>query len=251
ASDIWLARNAADLHEVRPLLYEARRLLERSVSLDPNYARAFSMLSQTYLAAWTHPLDEDHLKPAALGRAHDFARKSIQLGPELSIAHAQLGRVLTFEGQHEQAIAAFEKAVALNPNFTDWYFGMTLLRAGEPALAITNIETHMRHDPFCSPWALGQLGLAHYVLKKYSKALPPLRELVSRLPNMRQGHVWMAANLAQLGQLDEAHAEAAEILRIDPKYTIDGTQRQLAQFKRAEDVEHFLDGLRKAGLPEK
>jgi len=72
-----------------------------------------------------------------------------------------------------------------------------------------------------------------------------------RVPNMRQGHVFLAANLAQLGQLDEAHAEAAEILRIDPKYTIDGTQRQLALFKRSEDVEHFLDGLREAGLPEK
>jgi hypothetical protein len=35
------------------------------------------------------------------------------------------------------------------------------------------------------------------------------------------------------GQLDEAHAEAAEVLRIDPKYTIDGTQRRLALFKRA------------------
>jgi adenylate cyclase len=91
------------------------------------------------------------------------------------------------------------------------------------------------------------LGLAHYALKDYSKALPSLRELASQVPNMRQGHVWLAANLAQLGQLDEAHAEA---LRIDPKYTIDGTQRQLALFKRTEDVEHLLDGLRKAGLPE-
>ena len=251
ASGVWVARNLADLQEARLLLYEARRLLERSVSLDPNYARAHAMLSHTYLAAWTQPLDEDHLKPAALERAHGFARKSLQLGPDLSIAHAQLGRVLTFKGEHEQAIAAFKKAVALNPNFSDWYFGMALLRAGEPASAITNIETHMRFDPFCSPWALGQLGLAHYLLKEYSKALRPLRELTSRLPNMRQGHVWLAASLAQLGRLDEARAEAAEILRIDPKYTIDGTQKLLAQFKRTEDVEHFLDGLRESGLPEK
>jgi adenylate cyclase len=251
ASDVWSARNAADPHEVRRILCEARRLLDRSISLDPNYARAYAMLSQTHLVAWVQPLDEDHLNPAALERAHRFARKSLQLGPDLSIAHAQLGGVLTFEGQHEQAIAEFEKAVALNPNFTDWWFGMALLRAGEPARAITVIETHMRYDPFCSPWALGQLGLAHYTLKEYSKALRPLRELTLRVPNMRQGHVFLAANLAQLGQLDEAHAEAAEILRIDPKYTIEGTQKQLALFKRTEDVERFLDGLRKAGLPEK
>jgi adenylate cyclase len=68
---------------------------------------------------------------------------------------------------------------------------------------------------------------------------------------MMLGHIWLAANLVRLGQLDEAYAEAAEILRIDPKYTIDDTQRRLALFKRPEDAEHLLDGLRKAGLPER
>src|SRR5215470_17085755 len=79
-----------------------------------------------------------------------------------------------------------------------------LLRAGEPVRAITVVETCMRHDPFCSPWALGQLGLAHYILKEYSNALPALRKLASRLPNMRQAHVWLAANLAKLGQMNDA-----------------------------------------------
>jgi adenylate cyclase len=54
-----------------------------------------------------------------------------------------------------------------------------------------------------------------------------------------------------LGRLDEARAEAAEVLRIDPKYTIGGTQRRQALFKRPEDAEHLFDGLRKAGLPER
>ena len=68
---------------------------------------------------------------------------------------------------------------------------------------------------------------------------------------MSSGHIWLAANLAQLGRLDEARAEAAEVLRLDPKYTIDGTQRRLFLHKRPEDAEHFFDGLRKAGLPER
>jgi adenylate cyclase len=54
-----------------------------------------------------------------------------------------------------------------------------------------------------------------------------------------------------LGQLEEAHAEAAEVLRIEPQWTIDGTARQIAVFKSPDDAEHFFDGLRKAGLPEK
>jgi adenylate cyclase len=231
-------------------LYEARRLLERSIALDPNYARAYAMLSNTHLIAWLERLDEDHLSPAALERAHRLARKAVQLDPNLPIAHACLGHVLTFEGQHELSVAEFEKAIALNPNFTDFRFGGTLIRAGEPARAIQVIETNMRGDPFYSPWAPGLLGMARYFLKAYSEALPPLREFTSRAPDMRLSHVWLAANLAQLGRLDEARAEAAEVLRIDPKYTIDGTQRRLALHKPA-DAEHLFDGLRKAGLPER
>jgi adenylate cyclase len=232
-------------------LYEVRRLLERSISLDPNYARAHATLSYTHLLAWIFRLDEDHLSPTALERAHRLAWKAVQLDPNLPIAHTHLGQVLTFQGQHEQSVAEFEKAIALNPNFTDWRFGTTLVRAGEPARAVQIIETHMRYDPFYVPAAPGQLGLARYMLKEYSEALPPLRECTSRAPNLRLGHSWLAADLAQLGQLDEARAEAAEVLRIDPKYTIDGTERRLALNKRPEDTEHLFDGLRKAGLPER
>jgi adenylate cyclase len=49
--------------------------------------------------------------------------------------------------------------------------------------------------------------------------------------------------------LDDAHAEAAEVLRVNPNYTI-GKQRQVSVMKRVDDLEHLVDGLRKAGLPE-
>jgi len=75
---------------------------------------------------------------------------------------------------------------------------------------------------------------------------------VARLETMRHSMaMWLAANLAQLGHLDEARAEAAEVLRIDPKYTIDDHRRRAARFKRPEDAEHLFDGLRKANLPER
>jgi adenylate cyclase len=230
-------------------LYEARRLLERSISLDSNYARAYAVLSSTHLVGWYQPLDEDCR--TALGRAHQFARKAVQLDPNLPIAHARLGLVLTFEGQHEQSIAEFEKAIALNPNFTDWRFGMTLLRAGEPTRAIQVVEAHMRHDPFYPPQATSQVGVARYMLKEYSLALPLLRECASRAPNFRAGHVFLAAAYAQLGNIEQARAEAAEVLRIEPRYTIQVTQARLTPFKRPEDTEHLFDGLRKAGLPER
>ena len=102
---------------------------------------------------------------------------------------------------------------------------------------------------FYPAWALTCQGGAHYMLKQYAEALPLMRECVSRAPNFRTGHVWLSAVNAQLGLLDEARAAAAEVLRIDPTYTIEKT-RSLATYKRSGDTEHFLEGLSKAGLPE-
>jgi adenylate cyclase len=109
----------------------------------------------------------------------------------------------------------------------------------------------MRYDPFYVPAVPLALGIARYYLKEYSEALPLLREFTSRSPNVSQGHIVLAACLAQLGRLDEARAEAAEVLRIDRNYTNDGTQRRMSLFERPEDAEHLFDALRKAGLPER
>jgi adenylate cyclase len=109
----------------------------------------------------------------------------------------------------------------------------------------------MRLDPFYVPLAPGLLGFAHYMLKQYPQALPVLRECVSRAPNVRGGHIWLAATYAQLGDVGKARAEAAEVLRIEPRWTIEGAGTRLNPFKRTEDARHYFDGLRKAGLPER
>src|SRR5262245_6512382 len=141
--------------------------------------------------------------------------------------------------------------MALNPNFTDWRFGEVLVLAGNPARAIEAVKGHMQSDPFYGPFAPALLGLAHYMLKQYAQAVPLLRECASRAPDFRSGHVWLAATYAQLGKPEEARAEAAEVLRIEPNWTIEGTQARHTPFKRTEDAEHLFDGLRKAGLPER
>ena len=75
------------------------------------------------------------------------------------------------------------------------------------------------------------------------------RKCVSRQPNAQWPHVMLAHACAQSGQLDEARAEAAEVLRINPGFTIQSYKR-IVVFKDPKDTEHRLDGLRKAGLPE-
>jgi len=67
------------------------------------------------------------------------------------------------------------------------------------------------------------------VLRLYAAALPPLRECAVRVRNLPIIRLHRAAAYSQSGQIAEARAEAAEVLRI---------------------TEHQIDGLRKAGLPE-
>jgi adenylate cyclase len=232
-------------------LYEVRRFLEQAIAIDPNYARAHARLSWSYLVAGLIPPDGDYLNPAALDRAYRLACKAVQLDPNLPQAHAQLGHVLHRRREHEAAVAGYERAMALNPNFSDWRFAEVLIYAGDPARAIEAVERHMRLDPFYAPLAAGWLGLARYVLKQYEQALPALRECASRAPTLPLGHACLAATYAELGDIGKARAAAAEVLRIEPKWTIASVAAPLSPFKRTEDAEHFFDGLRKAGLPEK
>lgn len=230
-------------------LYEARRLLERSLAIDPNYARSYALLANSYVAVWHNTLDDDFLNPGALDQAHQFARKAVQLDANLPQAHASLGHVLMYKHEHESCIAAFERAIALNPNYLDWRFGLALVLAGDSKRAINVLKAYMRLNPFYPPVSCGLLGFAHFMLKEYSQALLIQRDFVSRAPTLRAGHVWLAATHARLGQLEQARERAAEVLRLQPNYSIAGTARRILAFKSPKDDKHFFDGLRKAGLP--
>jgi adenylate cyclase len=231
-------------------LYDARRLLEQSLAVDPNYARAAAMLSWTHVHAWAHPFDSDYLNPAAFDRAVELAETAVHLDPQLPQARIQLGHILFYKREHDAGMAEFERAFALNPNFIDHRFAQALMFVGEHAKAIEVLEAKMHLDPF-QPliWSTGWLGLAHYLLKRYGEAVRLMRECASRLPNLQWPHLWLASAYAQLGQLDEARAEAAEVLRINPGFTIE-RYKPLAPYKDPKDLEHRIDGLRKAGLPE-
>src|SRR5262249_26778303 len=157
-------------------------------------------------------------------------------------ARAQRGYVLIWKGQHDAAIAEFELAFALNPNFIDHRFAIALIYAGEPARAIEVLEANMRLDPFASAnYSYAVMGMANYTLKHYEEAVHWLRECALRLPNWQLSHSWLASAYAQFGQLEEARKEAAEVLRINPGFTIEGYKR-LMVYKAPNDTEHRLDG---------
>jgi adenylate cyclase len=230
-------------------LFRGRRLLQRALAIDPTYARAQAVLSSCYMSQWVHRWDDDCPWTEALDRSYQAARESVRLAPELPEAHVALGQALTFLRQHEAAVTAVERATALNPNLTSFRFAYTYILAGEAARAAQLLETHMRLDPFYEPNAPTALGFAYYMLARYGEALPLLQEAVSRAPDMAHGRYVLAMTCARLGRLDEARTEVEYALRLEPWYRI--SQSLTARyFKRPEDTEHLVTGLRMAGFPE-
>src|SRR5262249_32093449 len=237
-------------------LYHPRALLEQARAIHPDYARAAAMLSWTHTNPYAEPFDGDYLSPAALDRALELAETAVRLDARLPQARAQLGQVLLYKCQHDAAIAEFEHAFALNPNFIDHRYAQALTMAGEHARAIEvpeadlGLETTIRLDPL-QPllFGFGQRGFANYMLKRYGEAVRLFRECALRSPNQQWPHLMLASAYAQSGQLEEARAEAAEVLRINPGFTIESWKR-LVVYKDPKDAEHRIDWLRKAGLPE-
>lgn len=231
-------------------LLETRRHIANALSIDPKYARTYSLLASTHRVAWFNPLNEEYLNPSALDEAISLARTAIELDPNLPEAYAELGYNLVRKRDFDAATSAVERAIELEPNFVNYRIAAVLINVGEAARAIEVAKTQMRLDPFHPHFAPLMIGEACYLLKQYDEAQRWLGQCTARAPNHQYGHAFLAATYAQLGRLEDARVEAAEVLRVNPKYSIRETQKRVSFFKRSEDMEHLVDGLRKAGLPE-
>ena len=152
--------------------------------------------------------------------------------------------------QYKELIAEFEKAGKLNPNSANWRLVMALIMMGQHARAVEVGQRYIRDDPFHPPIAFMWLGVAYFMLRRYSDALPYLRVAVQRAPNLRGARVHLAANFAQLSQIDAARGEVDAALRIEPTFTIEHHRRLAAVCRCDSDIAHHLDALRRAGLPD-
>jgi adenylate cyclase len=155
--------------------------------------------------------------------------------------------VLAWLHQHDESVAAFERAIALNPNYADWRFGWALASAGDSLRAIEVLRASMRLDPFHGPLLLFYLGVAHFMLEEYIHALAIMRDCVAQAAARPWGHAMLAMILAQLGRAEEAKTETAETLRLDSTFTV--SAKSVAAFQRPDDHTHFFNAWRQAGFP--
>lgn len=230
-------------------LVKGRELLTQALTIDPNYARAHAALSNVYMSFWIHRWDDEIAWSQALDRSYQSACDGVRLAPDLPEAHIALGQALTFLRQHQAAIAAVERAIALNPNLTSFRFSYILVLAGEAARAVDLLTSHMPLDPLYQPNAPVALAYAYYMLRRYEDALPLLLQAAARAPNMAHCRYVLAMTYAQMGRQDEAKGEVAHALKLEPWYRISNSLTA-AYFRNPQDREHLVDGLRKAGFPE-
>ena len=107
----------------------------------------------------------------------------------------------------------------------------------------------MRLDPFHPTSAIGWLGVAHCARGDVARAHALLREAVARSPGRAMFHYWLAAVLGHMGDAEAARRQAETLLALQPSFTVEGTARPLAVFRRGETEAWFLEGLRRSGLP--
>jgi len=158
-----------------------------------------------------------------------------------------LAYAFLYKRQHDYALQEYQRAVELNPNYADLMSDMTFVLAlmGRAHEGLDYMEKAKRFNPNYPDWYLWNFALAYYTLHRYSDAIANLK--AADLPTRYRLH--LAASYAQLGRLDEAHAEVRKILESDPGATI-RSWSQHEPYQYQADLDHYIDGLRKAGLPE-
>ncbi len=229
-------------------LYEARRLFADALKIDPQNAQICAKLGHTYVRAYADPAAPDLGNRKDLDDGYELALKAVSLDPNLPLARAQLGWAYFWMNQIDASVREFEKAVSLNPNFTDYRFSAILVFAGKSSRALDVLQAHVRLDPFHPPQLHAIQGHALYMLKRYQEALAAIREGSQRAPQIVFGQIWLGAILIKLGQHMEARAAIAGALKQVPGLTIEGWP-MFSCYRNADDAAHMIDALREAGFP--
>ena len=227
----------------------ARKLVEEALQLDPNYAAAWVWLGQIYWHdvrfLWASAPDE------SLAKAAECAERARAIDDDYSELHALLGFIHLIRGEFDAAIESGERAVALDPNgaYVTGFLGFALNWVGRPEEALNLARKAMRFSPLHPSWYVTVAAHANRLLGRYEEAVVLYQRAINQTPENITPHIGLTACYAEMGRLEDARAQAAEVLRIDPRYSI-GRYATTLPYKQPEHAQRSLDALREAGLPE-
>jgi len=221
----------------------ARRLFEQARDLDPAYGRSYAAMSRTFNVEWRYNWANN--PETALNQALVLAKRAVQCDNLDSRGFSEMGLSHLYLKQHGEAIAAYEHAISLNPNDADLlaYMGDCLAYVRQGDRAVQLLERAIRLNPYHPDSYLWFLGDAYFHNGHYEKAIGTL----NRMRDRSEAHRLLAASHAMLDQMPEARHHAAEVMRVHPNFTIEHW-RKVPPLQHAEDLDLYVEGLRKAGL---
>ena len=230
---------------------KAKEMFVQAIELDPDYAPAYAGLAWVLVHDSNQGWSTD--PKASLELALEHARRAVLLDDGLAKAHMVLGDVFCWMKRHEQAVAEGRRAIALDPSYAEGHMALAyyLVTSGQAEKAVEEAQKALRFNPvYAHQIYYSVLGQSLYMTKQYEAAMAASEQGVSRDPNARGLRIWLAATYAQLGQMDDARRHAKELLRLWPNFSLQRLAK-LLPYKSKPDLDHWIDGLRKAGLPEK
>ena len=232
----------------RPDYEAAIDALKRAVEDYPDYAPARGLLGFCLVIA-THMGWIDRVQGLVPGREH--AIRAAALDDRDPWGHIALGYWAMMERRTEESIAAFRRALKLNPNSAAAHAHLSrgLAFAGQDREAIEHGEDAIRLSPLDPDMVLflGGLAIAHYVAGRYPEALQYSTEAVRLRPGFQGAQRLRCAILAQTGRLDEARSLLATVRRDQPHLT-SAWIRANVPYQTPKAMDRFLEGMRKAGL---
>ena len=225
---------------------EAQAMFQRALALDPSFAPAWAFLAFAHVSAYVNQWTSSG---TALQEAYHAARRSVDLNENHPDSWVALGHASLWMRKHARATQAYQKAIAINPNYALGYAGLgwALNYAGKPEDSLPLIERSMRLDPHYPDWRLHWLGEALYNCGRYWDAAETLRRRLVRRPNSDVSHVLLAACYGQLGEADKAKAAWDAALAANPAFSLK-RRRRILPYKDPDAFDRVLEGLRKAGL---
>ncbi len=225
---------------------EAITTLKEAISRNPNEPGSHTNLALSYLLQWG---SQQSLDPQILTQALAEAQQVVALNDSVPWGHATLGGVYLSQKQYELAIAEMERAIALDPNWATSYAVLAEILGwmGRTEESLQMVEQALRRKPGVVDEHLGSIGAAYYLAGKPGEAIAPLKQFTTRYPNHVLPHLDLASAYSELGNDAEARAEAAEVLRLNPTYSLE-VARQRSPLKDQARLEYELAILRKAEL---
>ena len=151
------------------------------------------------------------------------AQRALALNDSLHWNHIYLGYISLYQQQYDQALAEMERAVALPPTEAGSYASLAevLSHMGRTEDALEAAAQALRLKPLIADAHLDSVGAAYATAGRPEEAIAPLQRYLSRYPNILLAHLMLAAVYSELGQAAEARAEIAEVLRLNPKFSLE------------------------------